>query len=33
MLVLVKGEKTYSESVDVLDQLDKWTYDIHSAAG
>ena len=33
MPVLMKDEKKYSECVDVLDQLEKWTYDIHSAAG
>ena len=33
MPVLMKDEKKYSECVDVLDQLEKWTYDIYSAAG
>ena len=33
MPVLMKDEKKYAECVDVLDQLEKWTYDIYSAAG
>ena len=33
MPILMKDEKKYSECVDVLDQLEKWTYDIYSAAG
>jgi hypothetical protein len=32
MPVLMKDEKKYSECADVLDQLEKWIYDIHSAA-
>ena len=31
--VLMKDEKKYSECVDVLDQLEKWTHQIYSAAG
>ncbi len=31
--VLMKEEKKYSECVDVLDQLEKWTRDIYAAAG
>ena len=30
--VLMKDEKKYAECVDVLDQLEQWTYDIYSAA-
>ena len=33
MPVLVKDEKKYGEVVDVLDQLEKWTREIYSAAG
>ena len=33
MPILLKDEKKYSECVDVLDQLEKWTYEIYSAAG
>ena len=33
MPILLKDEKKYSECVDVLDQLEKWTYEIHSGAG
>ena len=33
MPVLMKDEKKYSECVDVLDQLEKWTHEIYSAAG
>ena len=33
MPVLVKDEKKYSEYVDVLDQLEKWTKEIYSCAG
>ena len=33
MPVLLKDEKKYAECVDVLDQLEQWTYDIYSAAG
>ena len=33
MPVLVKDEKKYAECVDVPDQLEKWAYDIYSAAG
>ena len=33
MPILMKDEKKYSECVDVLDQLEKWTYEIYSAAG
>ncbi len=33
MPVLLKDEKKYSECVDILDQLEKWTYDIYLAAG
>ena len=33
MPVLMKDEKKYAECVDVLDQLEKWTYNIYSAAG
>ena len=33
MPVLLKDEKKYSDCVDVLDQLEKWTQDIYSAAG
>lgn len=33
MPVLMKDEKKYSECVDVLDQLEKWTRDIYAAAG
>ncbi len=31
--ILLKGEKKYLECVDVLDQLETWTYDIYAAAG
>ena len=30
--ILLKGEKKYLECVDVLDQLETWTYDIYAAA-
>ncbi|XP_028417961.1 uncharacterized protein LOC114542661 [Dendronephthya gigantea] len=33
MPILLKDEKKYSDCVDVLDQLEKWTHDIYSAAG
>ena len=33
MPVLMKDEKKYSECVDVLDELEKWTEEIYSAAG
>lgn len=33
MPILLKDEKKYAECVDVLDQLEKWTYEIYSAAG
>ncbi len=33
MPVLMKDEKKYAECVDVLDQLEKWTQEIYSAAG
>ena len=33
MPILLKDEKECSECVDVLDQLEKWTYEICSAAG
>ena len=33
MPALMKDEKKYAECVDVLDQLEKWTYNIYSAAG
>ncbi len=33
MPILLKDEKKYSECVDVLDQLETWTYDIYAAAG
>ena len=33
MPILMKDEKKYSECVDVLDQLETWTYDIYAAAG
>ncbi len=33
MPILMKDEKKYSELVDVLDQLEKWTQDIYSSAG
>ncbi len=33
MPILFKVEKKYSECVDVLDQLETWTYDIYAAAG
>ena len=32
MPVVLKNEKKYAECVDVLHQLDKWTYEIYSAA-
>ena len=31
--VLVKGEKKYSEVVDVLDQLESWIYEMYLKAG
>ena len=33
MPVMMKDEKKYSDCVDVLDQLEKWTQEIYSAAG
>ena len=33
MPVLMKDEKKYSDCVDVLDQIEKWTQEIYSAAG
>ncbi|XP_028417518.1 uncharacterized protein LOC114541922 [Dendronephthya gigantea] len=33
MPVLMKDEKKYSDCVDVLDQLEKWTREIYSSAG
>ena len=33
MPMLMKDEKKYSDCVDILDQLEKWTYHIYSAAG
>ena len=33
MPVIMKDEKKYADCVDVLDQLEEWTYQIHSAAG
>ena len=33
MPVLMKDEKKYSDCVDILDQLETWTYNIYSAAG
>ena len=33
MPVLMKDEKKYSECVDVLDQVEKWTKEIYSYAG
>ncbi|XP_028418118.1 uncharacterized protein LOC114543248 [Dendronephthya gigantea] len=33
MPILMKDEKKYSECVDVLDQLEKWTEEIYAAAG
>ena len=33
MPIILKDEKKYSDCVDVLDQLEKWTHDIYSAAG
>ena len=33
MPVVMKDEKKYAECVDVQDQLEKWTYEIYSAAG
>ena len=33
MPIIMKDEKKYAEVVDVLDQLEKWTEDIYSAAG
>jgi hypothetical protein len=33
MPILLKDEKKYSDCVDVLDQLDNWTFEIYSAAG
>jgi hypothetical protein len=33
MPVVMKGEKKYSDCVDVLDQLEKWTQEIYAAAG
>ena len=31
--ILFKDEKKYSDCVDILDQLEKWTEEIFSAAG
>ncbi|XP_028403253.1 uncharacterized protein LOC114525978 [Dendronephthya gigantea] len=33
MPVVMKDEKKYSDCVDVLDQLEKWTHEIYAAAG
>ena len=33
MHVMIKDEKKYSDCVDVLDQLEKWTQEINTAAG
>jgi hypothetical protein len=33
MPVVLKDEKKYAECVEVLDQLEKWTHEIYSAAG
>jgi hypothetical protein len=33
MPVVMKDEKEYSNCVDVLDQLEKWTQEIYTAAG
>ena len=33
MPVVMKDEKKYAEVVDVLDQLEKWTHEIYTAAG
>ena len=33
MPVIVKDEKKYADCVGILDQLEKWTYQIYSAAG
>ena len=33
MPIMMKDEKKYSDCVDVLDRLEKWTHDIYSAAG
>jgi hypothetical protein len=33
MPVVMKDEKKYSDCVDVLDQLEKWTQEIYAAAG
>ena len=33
MPVVMKDEKKYSDCVDVLDQLEKWTQEIYTAAG
>ena len=33
MPILLKDEKKYSDCVDVLDQLENWTFEIYSAAG
>ena len=33
MLVLINNEKKYSDSVDVLDQLEVWVREIHTKAG
>ena len=33
MPIIMKGEKKYAEIVDVLDQLEKWTEEIYTAAG
>ena len=31
--VLMKDEKTYSDCVDVLDQLEEWTHEVYYASG
>ncbi len=31
--ILIKDEKKYADCADVLDQLEKWTHQIYSAAG
>ena len=33
MPIVLKDEKKYANCVDILDQLEKWTYEIYSAAG
>ena len=33
MPIMMKDEKKYSDCVDVLDQLEKWTQEIYTAAG